>query len=232
MWHEGLDFKLRSVGISGVLYNLLGNYFSDRFQSVILNGQKSSWRPVKAGVPQGSILGPLLFLVYINDLPNELKSSVNLFADDTSLFTIVKDKNKSANTLNNNLFLISKWAYYWKMLFNTDPSKPAQEMLFSRKKKTQIHPTICFNNIQVERASHYKHLGILLDEKLNFKQDIDTTGDKTYEELGLESLKSRRWYKRLSCMFKIMKEEAPNYLINLVPKWGTNTRTRNKVYPL
>ena len=163
------------MGISGELYNLLGNYLSDRFQRVILNGQTSSWRPVIAGVPQGSILGPLLFLVYINDLPNELKSSVKLFADDTSLFTIVKDKNERANTLNNDLLLISKWAYNWKMLFNPGPSKPAQEVLFSRKKKTQIHSTISFNKIQVERASHHKHLGILLDEKLNFKQHIDAT---------------------------------------------------------
>ena len=108
VWHEGLLFKLRSMGISGELYNLLGNYLSDRFQRVVLNGQTSSWRPVIAGVPQGSILGPLfLFLVYINDSPNELKSNAKLFADDTSLFTIVKDKNKSAN-INNDLLLISK----------------------------------------------------------------------------------------------------------------------------
>ena len=143
------------MGISGELYNLFGKYLSDRFQRVILNGQTSSWRPVIAGVPQGSVLGPFLFLVYINDLPNQLKSSVKLFADDTSLFTIVKDKNESANTLNNDLLLISKWAYNWKMFFNPDPRKPAQEVLFSRKKKTQIHPAIRFNNIQFERASHH-----------------------------------------------------------------------------
>ena len=89
VWHEDLLFKLRSMGISNELYNLLGNYLSDRFQRVILNGQTSSWRPVIAGVPQGSILVPLLLLVYINDLPNELKSSAKLFADDTSLFNIV-----------------------------------------------------------------------------------------------------------------------------------------------
>ena len=94
------------MGISGELYNLLGNYLSDRFQRVVLNGQTSSRRSVIAGVPQGLILGPLLFLVHINDLPNELKSSIKLFADDTSVFTIVKNKNESANTLNNYLLLM------------------------------------------------------------------------------------------------------------------------------
>ena len=76
------------MGISGELYNLLRNYLSGRFQRVILNGHTSSWRPVIAGFPQGSILGSLMFLVYINDLPNELKSSVKLFADDKYLFLL------------------------------------------------------------------------------------------------------------------------------------------------
>ena len=117
------------MGISGELYSLLESYFSGRLERVVLNGQTSSWRPVLAGVPQGSILGPLLFLIYINDLLNELKSNLRLFADGTSLFTIVKDRNESANTLNNDLMLISKWAYNWKMLFTPDPSKPVQEVL-------------------------------------------------------------------------------------------------------
>ena len=112
VWHEGLFFKLRSMGISGKLYNLLGNSLSDKFQRIILNRQTSSWRPVIAGILQALILGQLLFL----DLPKELESSVKLFADDTSLFTIVRDKNGRANTLNNDLLLISKWAYNWKIL--------------------------------------------------------------------------------------------------------------------
>ena len=91
----------------------------------MLNGETSLWRPILAGVPQGSILGPLLFLIYINDLPNGLKTNVKLFAEFTFLFTIVKDKNESTNDLNNDLSLISKWAFNWKILFNPDPHKPA-----------------------------------------------------------------------------------------------------------
>ena len=102
-----------------------------------------------------------------------MKSNAKLFADDTSLFTIVKDKHESADVLNNDLLLISKWAYDWKMLFNPYPKKPAQDVIFSRKTQSQSHPTISLNNIHVERASYQKHLGIILDEKLNFKHHID-----------------------------------------------------------
>ena len=171
--HEGLLCKLKSMGISGEFYDLLENYLSGRLQRVILNGQTLSWRQIFAGVPQRSILGPLLFLIYINDLPNKLKSNAKLFADDTSLFTIVKDENESVNVLNNDLSLISEWAFNWKMIFNPDPTKPAQEVLFSRKKKTLNYPTLSLNNIQVERASSQKHLGLILDEKLNLKQHTE-----------------------------------------------------------
>ena len=90
------------------------------------------------GVPQGSTLGPLRFLIYINDLPNEIKSNLKLFADDTSLFIIIKDKSESANVLNKDLLIISRWAYNWKMLFNPDPSKPAEEVTFSKKKQIKV----------------------------------------------------------------------------------------------
>ena len=147
VWHEGLLYKLKSMGISRELYDLLQNYLSGRLQRLILNGQTSSWIPIFAGVSQGSILGPLFFLIYIKDLPNKLESNAELFADDTFLFTIVKDENKSANVLNNDLSLISECAFNWKMLFNPDPTKPAQKVLFSRKKKTLYHPTLSLNNI-------------------------------------------------------------------------------------
>ena len=96
------------MAISGELHKLLENYLAGRLQRGVLSGQSSSLRPLLAGVLQGSTLGPLLFLIYINDLSSKMKSNAKLFADDTSLFTIVKDKNESGNILNNDLFLISR----------------------------------------------------------------------------------------------------------------------------
>ena len=99
----------------------------------MLNGQCSSWSSVLAGVPQGSILGPFLFLIYINDLPENLQSTVKLFADGTSLFSTMYDPNISASQLGSDLKKISCWAYKWKMFFNPDLSTQAQEVIFSRK---------------------------------------------------------------------------------------------------
>ena len=86
-------------GIDGKLLKLLENYLTDRQQRVVLNGQTSSWQNIYAGVPQGSVLGQLLFLIYINDLPGELTSMCKIFADDTSLFSKVNDKSNSNTQL-------------------------------------------------------------------------------------------------------------------------------------
>ena len=99
VWHEGLIFKLKQNGIEGKLLKLFSNYLNNRKQRVVLNGMESNWREIKAGVPQGSVLGPLLFLVYINDLEKGIESHVKFFADDTSLFSIVNDPVSSAVNL-------------------------------------------------------------------------------------------------------------------------------------
>ena len=111
VWHQGPLFKLKSYGVEGILYCILENHLENRKQRVILHGQCSSWKNVVSGVSQGSLLGPLLFLVNINDLPNGLVSIYKIFADDTSIFSKVFDKNSSQNILNNSLSPKSEWTF-------------------------------------------------------------------------------------------------------------------------
>ena len=145
VWHDGLLYKLKCYGVEGGLFNILQNYLQNRKQTVVLNGQSSSWLDVNAGVPQGSVLGPLLFLVYINDLPDNLVGKAKLFADDTSIFSTVFDITRSSQILNQDLCTIKNWAYQSKMVFNPDPIKQATEEIFSHKINKVNHPTLYFS---------------------------------------------------------------------------------------
>ena len=272
------------------MLELIKNFLSNRFQRVALNGQTSEWENINAGVPQGSILGPLLFLIYINDLTDGITSIVKLFADDASLFSIVQNKNNSASQLNNDLDKVSDWAYTWKMSFNPGPSKEAQEVIFSRKCTKEDNPPIYFNDIPVTQNIIQKHIGLYLDEKLNYNTHIKeklskvyksigllrnlsnklprqalvtiykafirphldygdivydkpnnetfinktekaqydaalaitgtirgTSREKVYAKIGLESLKFRRWFRKLDCFNKIQSTGLPKYLLQLIP---------------
>ena len=166
-------YKLRNNGINGNALQLIESFLHNRRQRVVLNDQSSSWLSIRAGVPQGSVLGPLFFLIYINDLPEGLNSEVKLFADDTSLFSIVNCVNTSASTLNSDLLKIQDWAYQWKMSFNPDRTKQAQEIIFSRKKNTTTHPSLFFNNSEIKLSSNQKHLGLTINSKLSFSEHIN-----------------------------------------------------------
>ena len=185
VWHEGLIFKLKQNGVHGKLLILLQNYLTNRKQRVVINGTASDWGPLEAGVPQGSVLGPLLFLVYINDLEDGIKSSVKFFADDTSIFSIVRDPLVSAQELNYDLDLICRWAQQWKMSFNPDPTKQAEEVIFSHKLASLNHPPIYFNGIEVKRVSEHKHLGLILDSKLSFTSHINEKISTARKGIGI-----------------------------------------------
>ena len=118
--------------------------------------------PIIAGVPQGSILGPLFFLIYINDLSKNLPSFTKRVADDTSIFSVVHDVDLSAKQLNNDLNKISEWVFQLKNAFNSDLSKQAQEIVFSRKTHKINHPKLNFNNSLVVQGICQKHLGLYL----------------------------------------------------------------------
>ncbi len=185
VWHDGLIFKLKRCGVSGQLLHLVKDFLKNRKQRTVLNGQSSNWGDIMAGVPQGSILGPLFFLVYINDLTAGLKCNVKLFADDTSLFTIVKDSNAAVSDMNHDLELISKWAHDWRMSFNPDPQKQAVELIFSNKKNVVNHPAVIFNNTPVMQVTEHKHLGITLDSKLSFSAHLNLVISKTRKGIGM-----------------------------------------------
>ena len=104
-------------------------------------------------------MGPLRFLIYINDLPEGLITNAKLFVDDTSLFSVVRDIAASTEELNNDLRNISKWGYQWKMIFNPDLTKQAEDSIFSRKLNKLVYPNLSFNNSQVSQIESQKHLG-------------------------------------------------------------------------
>ena len=116
VWHAGLKKKLIGNGLSGKSYNLIDSFLTDRKQRVVLNGLSSDWRNLGSGVPQGSVLGPLLFLIFINDLTEGISSNIRLFADDVALFAKVTDPNVTYQTLTNDLAKISEWASKWKLV--------------------------------------------------------------------------------------------------------------------
>ena len=131
------------------------------------------------------ILGRLLFLIFINDLTEGLTTNVKLFADDTSLFSVVHDTQTSVNDLNKDLEMITNWAFQWKMNFDLDPTKQAHELIFSRKTKEIYHPPLVFNNTSVSQSSFQKHLGVILDSKLIFDEHLKMVSLKISKTLGL-----------------------------------------------
>ena len=108
-----------------------------------------------------------------------------MFADDTSIFLVVRDIAASTEELNNDLRNISKSAYQWKMIFNTDLTKQAQEVIFSRKINKPVHPNLTFNNSQVGQTESQKHLGLILNNKLNFNEHLKGALDKISKTMGL-----------------------------------------------
>ena len=217
----------------------------------------------------------------------------------TSLFSVVNNIHTSATTLSQDLKAITNWAFQWKMIFNPDLSKQAQKVIFSRKIKKLLHPTLLFNNIPLNNSLFQKHLGLTLDIQLNFSEHIKsitkkisktmgllrkfqqilprstlltiyktfirsrldyadiiydqaynsafhdelesiqynaclpitgairgTSTEKIYQKLGLESLKSRRWFRKLCHFYKIFNDKSPSYLFNLIPNFNRVHNTR------
>ena len=199
VWHRDLLHKLHSVGISGHLLKWFEHYLSERQQRVVINGKTSSYLKVPAGVPQGSILGPLLFLVYINDIVSELNCSIRLFADDTSLYIVVENPNASATLLNSSLGNIHSWSKDWLVEFS--PPK-TDSMVLSRKRLKPYHPPLIMNNVVIKEVDRHRHLGITFSSDLNWHNHIIEITTKTWQRLNiLRAFKFRFDRKSLERMY-------------------------------
>ena len=174
---------------------LIESFLSNRYQRVLLNGQSSTWLIIIAGVQQDSILGPLFFFIYINNLSKTLSSITKLFADDTSILSVVHDVDLSAKQLNDDLNKSSEWAFQWIMVFNPDLSEQAQESFFSHKSHKISHPKVNFDNSPVVQNTYQKHLGLYLNEKLYFSHHIK----ETYRSIAVIK-KLKKNLSRKSCL--------------------------------
>ena len=186
VWHDGIIFKLET-------------YAHTRFQMVVLNGQISTWELAKSGVSQRFVLGSLMFLIYINDLPDNIQSTCRIFADRTSLFSHVFNKDTSQDELNHDLQKVSDWVFQWKMQFNRDPimiqliqmqfscdpNKQAKEVISSKKAECNNSFPLPFNKTEVETCQSQKHLGLILDKRLNFTEHINSKIRKCDKLIGI-----------------------------------------------
>ena len=202
VWHKGLMAKLKSSGMSDQLINLLTDYLNDRRQCVIIPGSKSEWAPIRAGVPQGSIIGPLMFLIYINDIVSTVNSNIRLFADDTGLYLVI-DNNQdiltSADTLNSDIRNILQWSNQWLVTFN--PTK-TESLLISRKRLQQPHPSLIMQDQVITQFPFHKHLGVYLSSNCTWHHHIDYIKEKAWLRLNImRKLKFRLDRKSLEIVY-------------------------------
>jgi len=163
VWHPGLLFKLRKVNIPHYLYNWLESFLKGRQFRIKINDTFSSFRPITAGVPQGSILSPMLFNVYTYDIPKVPRGELALYADDTTIFAKSMNLTQLVKYLQEGLDLYSNWARDWGISVN--PSK-SQAMLFTNK--MQRNPTVKFQGANLPWQKEVKYLGVILDRTLSW----------------------------------------------------------------
>ena len=180
VWHRGLIFKLEQAGIRGDLLLWFSDNLQGRRQRVVLPGAESDYSTISAGVPQGSILGPLLFLIYINDIVANIRTNINLFADDTSLHMVVNSAHDTAAMLQSDINSISSWADTWLVQFN--PSK-SESLIISRKTNKPFHPPLVMSNVQIPTVNVHKHLGVLISSDGSWHDHIDYIKTKAWARI-------------------------------------------------
>ena len=181
--HQRLIKKIKSLGIDGNIHKWIKNFLTDRQQLVTLNGKSSKWSSVTSGVPQGSVLGPVLFILFINDLPQRVKSHCVLFADDAKLYKELKQL-KDFEELQDDLYELCIWASKWLLFFNVQKCKVMHigkgnpDFIYEMKDCNE-------NKYHLKVVTSEKDLGITFQENLKFEEHISNVVSKANRLLGL-----------------------------------------------
>ena len=181
VWIKGLLLKLEKYGFKGKTLTWLSSYLTSRKIKVVLNNVTSSEGDISAGVPQGSVLGPLLFLIYVNDIADDLISLTRLFADDTSIGNSSRDLNSTIIRTNFDLDKISTWAKKWLVKFN--PSK-TDIMIFSGR-NLPYEPVFHFENTRIEIVKEHKHLGLTFQSNGKWTEHINSLIKSASKLIGM-----------------------------------------------
>ena len=219
--HSILLEKMFIYGIRDVALQWFKDYLTGRVQFVTYNGFKSSDGEIKCGVPQGSILGPLLFLIYINDLATVSKACVSiLFADDSNVFISGKDVEVMCEKLNNDMENIRQWLCCNKLSLNVSKT---HYMVFTPRNKQVENLNIKIQNTNIERVSVTKFLGVMIDAQLSWKCHIEYTCKKISKCLGV-ILKARKKLNK-SVLLNLYYSFAYPYFIYCNHVWGNTYPT-------
>ena len=183
--HRRLIMKLESLGVKGNVLKWVQNFLSDRKQRVIINGSSSQEANVTSGIPQGSVLGPLLFVAYINDLPRGLQSTVKIFADDTKLYA-QSNTTDGPQSLQHDLDKLQEWSQKWLLKFHPEKcsvlklGKENENEYFMNQQASNDKSTI-----KLKESNKEKDLGVIIDDKLTFKDHVFQTTAKANKIVGL-----------------------------------------------
>ena len=179
--HQRLLAKLESYGIEGDTLKWINAFLSNRTQVVKVNGEESFSAPVLSGIPQGSVLGPLLFVIYINDLPEAVKSSVFLFADDTKLFRKIASEDDSKK-LQEDINALDEWTKKWLLKFNADK---CHVLTVGKLEDTKHTHRYQISSKELEHVFNEKDLGVVFDTELTFDEHITSKVNKANAIMGL-----------------------------------------------
>ena len=211
VWHKALLAKLRQINIKDNSLKLLQSYLKDRKAKTVVDGAESSEQPVDAGVPQGSRLGPLLFILFINDIIDNLESTPHIFADDTTLIATGSDTIETVNLLNRDLEKVSAWAKKWKVTFNAGKTK---DLIFTKKAIDNPQPLI-FNNTAVDRVNSHKHLGVILTKNLSWDEHLNSIIKQVNLKLSMIYNVRQLSRRTLDIMFKMHVRSCIDYCIQV-----------------